>query len=543
MMKKLLALILVISVAMSLVACGKSDNGKGKTEEPKETTESKGTDQSKDADVSDAAPAIDTSEHVVINYMTTGDKPTNGKTEAMLEKLNAILTEKVNAELNIYWIEWTDYMTNYNLTLAQNDGTVDLVGTATDWLDAWPNIKKGAFLPLSEDMLKTYAPKTWESVPQEHWDVCKYEGQIYLMPEDNYAQWTNHGFIFRNDFAKQAGLTNGIHSWEEMETYFQWVKDNVPDITPWDPCASGGSVHNSASGGWISSHTDDVFIEGLEAPIFYGDSASNPYKVVSAYYEGQEFVEYAKLMKKWADAGYWSTDVLNKAGDGGDVFRSGLSSVWQHHTQSFFTNATEIKKAVPEAELGFFFFGDETDNLVRTSITHGAMAISAASKNPERALMVYDLLRNDEECYRLFNYGIEGEQYIIDENGMLTKPDGYDSAAMDIQTNFWWGRNDNLELKNVKYAWDLYEPLAQEYDKIAINYPYGQIVLNTDNIKSELSNLSNVVSTYLPRIAFGKMDDPEAFVAEFREQLKAAGMDTVIAELQAQMDAFTASQN
>ena len=87
---------------------------------------------------------IDTSEHVVITYMVTGDKP-DGKSaerlDEMMEKLNAILTEKVNAELEIYYIGWTDYLSNYNLTLAQMDGSVDLVGTASDWLDAWPNAK------------------------------------------------------------------------------------------------------------------------------------------------------------------------------------------------------------------------------------------------------------------------------------------------------------------------------------------------------------------------------------------------------------------
>jgi hypothetical protein len=34
------------------------------------------------------------------------------------------------------------------------------------------------------------------------------------------------------------------------------------------------------------------------------------------------------------------------------------------------------------------------------------------------------------------------------------------------------------------------------------------------------------------------VDDPEAYVAEFREALKAAGIEEVIAELQAQMDEF-----
>ena len=49
---------------------------------------------------------VDTSEHVVINYMTTGDAPTNDATQKMLDELNAILTEKVNAELQIYSYGW-----------------------------------------------------------------------------------------------------------------------------------------------------------------------------------------------------------------------------------------------------------------------------------------------------------------------------------------------------------------------------------------------------------------------------------------------------
>ena len=47
---------------------------------------------------------VDTSQHVVINYMTTGDAPTTGANEEMLAALNEILTEKANAELNIVWV-------------------------------------------------------------------------------------------------------------------------------------------------------------------------------------------------------------------------------------------------------------------------------------------------------------------------------------------------------------------------------------------------------------------------------------------------------
>ena len=209
MKKKLLATLLSVSMVMGIAACGSStaENTTSGADAPAAQTETAGTEQT-DASAGADAAAIDTSEHVVISYMTTGDPPESGSEKeanlnAMLDQLNAILTEKVNAELEIYYIPWTDYLSNYNLTLARMDGSVDLVGTASDWLDAWPNAKNGAFLELSEDMLKTYAPKTWESVPADHWELCKYDGDIYLMPEDNYAQWTNHGWIYRLDWAKE----------------------------------------------------------------------------------------------------------------------------------------------------------------------------------------------------------------------------------------------------------------------------------------------------------------------------------------------------
>ena len=41
----------------------------------------------------------------------------------------------------------------------------------------------------------------------------------------------------------------------------------------------------------------------------------------------------------------------------------------------------------------------------------------------------------------------------------------------------------------------------------------------------------------MPRIVFGMMDDPEAFVAEFRSQLQAAGIEQCMQEIQSQIDA------
>jgi hypothetical protein len=522
-MKKFFALVLSLILALSLGACG-STSGAGGTSGGGGGSTSGGSD---------------TSEHVVITYMVTGDVPTNKTMTDTLPKLNALLTEKVNAELSVKWIEWTDYLSKYNLEIASQDGNLDLIGTATDWLDAWPNIQRGGFMPLSEELLKTYAPLTYAQVPKENWDLCKYNGEIYLIPEDNYAQWTNHGFMYRGDWAKAAGLTNGVHSWGDLGKYFQYIKDNEPSVIPWD-AKPDASIIAQLTGGWMASHTPAIYIEGLHVDLFFGESKDNPYAVSKYFLEGDELINFAKNQKAWADAGYWKEDVLNNTSiDTRQEMHEGISGADQHHTQTFIGEAVRMEQEYqPGSDLQFFWFGEEQGNLVKLNITHGAMAVAAKSRNPERALMVYDLIRNDQEVYRLFNYGVEGEQYILKADGKtFERPEGFVEDTDSSGFNFWWGRNDGLELISPTVDVAKRDALTAAYDKVAINYPYGQVVFNLDSISAQLDNLSNLYNTYMPQIVFGKAADPVAYVDEFRSQLKAAGYEQVISEVESQLKA------
>ena len=168
------------------------------------------------------------------------------------------------------------------------------------------------------------------------------------------------------------------------------------------------------------------------------------------------------------------------------------------------------------------------------------MAVAAQSKNPERALMVYDLMRNDPEIYHLMQYGIEGEMYTLDENGRFARPDGFEDSVDGVSFNFWWGRNDNLEYKNAQLDWDAIDALYEVYNGVKIDYPYGQYIYDNSMIGPFMDNLSNVYNTYMPRIVFGMNDDPEALVAEFRAALKDAGIDMVMEEVQNQLNAVYA---
>ena len=540
MKRKIVSAVLVLSMVAGLTACG------GTTDSGSTSGSSSGSDATVEAG------DIDTSEHVVITYLTTGDAPSGEAKEnldKMLAELNAILTEKCNAEIAVSYTGWTDYLSVYNLTLAQMDGTVDLVGTASDWLDAWPNSKNGAFLPLSESMLQTYAPQTWASVSPEHWELCKYDGDIYLMPEDNYAQWTNHGFIYRNDWAAAAGLSNGVNSWEELTTYLEYVTANASDLGITVAWNSDGTNGVQMASGWVASHTNYVPIDGISTGGLWGGTSDDLYTLITpAYTDTDMMVEYATMMKKWSDMGVCPTDVLNNvSSDNRSEFRQGLVALEQHHTQTWTdlcSPGIDDNKALqenPDASVGFFYFGEETKNVISLNITHGAMAISAGSKNPERALMVYDLIRNDEECYKLFNYGIEGVSYEINADGLRTTPASYDPDTQNINgmTNYWWGRNDDLEVLDARKNWDSIDVLYKEYDGIKIDYPYGQFIPDMDNIQSMVNNVEAAYDEYMKLISYGKFQGtPEEIVAEMQAALKAAGIEEVTAELQSQVDAM-----
>jgi len=534
--KVLVSLVLVLMMLLGMAACG----GTGKDAAGKDNTAT--TDKGSDSAAKETAPAaeIDISEFQEITFLTMGNIPTNGRAEAILEKLNAIFKEKINASMKLQWVEWADWQTQYNLLLASGDSTLDLIGTATDWLNAWENVKKGSFLELSDEMLQTYAPKTWAAVTPDHWDQCRYNGKIYFIPEDQYTQWTNHGFFYRGDWAKEAGLDQ-ISSFEDMEKYLDGVKANHKDVIPWDVA---GSANLPMPQYYINAYSKLTTILGTSTGnygLFFIDP-SDPYKVQNPFFDGSYMDDFAAMMKRWSDKGFWREDALNYTGETRDLFYAGKSAVDQHHTQTYiFGIKQNMDEKQPGSDAKFYPFSATSKNLVRDIITHGACAIGFNSQHAERALMAYDLIRNDEECYRLFNLGIEGVDYINNGDGTFGRPEGYDDAKDGHGIDFWWGRNDALELMN-ENVFSGYKELFNDFNSYAIDYPITKFVFDPANVQPQISAVADVCASYIPKISLGKVKDPKAEVEAFRKALKDAGYDQIRDEIQKQLSDFKASE-
>ncbi|GAA2867965.1 ABC transporter substrate-binding protein [Microbacterium arabinogalactanolyticum] len=481
----------------------------------------------------------DPSKPTKITMLVLGDKPTNGRLEAMLKKLNANLKKQANATLDLFYVEWADWQTQYNVQLLSGDDKVDLITTATDWLFGWENAEKGAFLPLSEDMLKANAPKTWAQVEKSgDWDLTKLDGKIQFIPEDDYTQYTNHGFFYRGDWAKEAGFADGtISTFEDFTKYFQWIKKNKPEAYPWDVASTGGN--DAVLTGYLQGHTDQMPLQGVSAGNYapFTTSESDPGEVTSWYMEGDELEKAAELAKEWNRLGVWREDALNYDGDTREEFYSGLSGTDQHHTQTFIGQIwNNMTTKQPGSEPKMFYWGQENGNLYKDIKTHGAMAVSANSKHPEKALQVYDLIRNDKADYDLLNFGIEGTDYVM-KDGKLGYPEGYDASKDSLGSNFWAGRMDEFEPAKVTDDPDR-DKIYGALDKVARDYPYSTLIIDKSSIDPTLAAMGAVLSEYIPQLNYGKFDDPAKAIKEMRQKLKDAGYEDVRASLQKDVDAW-----
>jgi hypothetical protein len=266
-------------------------------------------------------------------------------------------------------------------------------------------------------------------------------------------------------------------------------------------------------------------------------NTSDPYTVVSTYMDGNELVEAARLTDRWAKKGYWREDVLNYRGETRNLFLAGLSGSDQHHTQTYISLRAQMDKEQPGSEIQMYWWGKESNNFNKDLLTHGAMAINAASKNVEKALQLYDLLRNDRQIYLLYNYGIEGSDYIVNSNGKFTRPNGWSSTNDSIDTNFWAGRMDKFEPEWVEW-WNGRTAFVSNLNTIAKEYPLGKFAFDNSKVAAEMSAMGEVCATYIPSIHFGKTTDPTKAVADFRAALRRAGYDKVKTEIQAQLTAL-----
>ena len=478
-----------------------------------------------------ATAKADYSKYTTVNIYNFGDQ-TNENWKTVQTEMTTFIKNKtkLNCAISLHFMTWTNWQANY-ATLIASGQQLDLVNSASDWLNMWDNAQKGAFVDLTK-YLPVYAPKIWANTPQTTWAKCKFNGQIVCFPEDKYTQWVNHGYMYRGDWAKAAGLPEQITTWDQMAKYWAYVKANKSGVTPWD---TNGSNYSTITG-YLTSNTMNVAIGVGNWAIV---SPTN-FKVIDTIVGNEALVKTAaENAKKWGDAGYWKTDVLTNTDDSMKMLESGMNGTYQHHVQTFAGLKVTMDTDQPGSDLQMFGFWIPSGNLEKMSVTHGATCVGTGSKDPGRACAVQELIENNKDFYMLYVYGDLNKTYFLNSSGELYTPAGFDSSKDGYASDFWGGRQDKFEPKLApRFAG--YDAYSASLAKIAYDDPIDGFAYDLTSITSQVSAVNQVYSSELPGIATGKAGDPDAAVTKLVADLKSAGVDQVTAELQKQLDAWKA---
>ena len=171
---------------------------------------------------------------------------------------------------------------------------------------------------------------------------------------------------------------------------------------------------------------------------------------------------------------------------------------------------------------------DDVPAIVQSYLANG-MCIFSKSKNPERALMALDLLRNDEELHDLFSYGIEGEHYIDLGGGKIELTEQNSNYPYDGNCN--WGIRNDKYWKSVEGGIPNYDELYDKWIKTAQAGEFAAFTFNNESVKNQVAAMNDIYNTNIKLLYLGFTDDPQKDIEAAQEKLNAAGANEVYSEM------------
>ncbi|AJY73912.1 ABC transporter substrate-binding protein [Paenibacillus beijingensis] len=516
-------------LSLSLAAAGCTGNSAGnQNTEPAQEPQSSQASQSSDQ----GAEKLDPYE-VVMVYPDGKQNDLSTVQSAMNDYLNKTYPE-LNMKVKLNPIDWSAYSDKTNLMMSSG-GKFDLLWTA-NWMGFESQVVKGALLPL-DDLLAKYGADI-KAVEGDLLEGARRGGKLYGL-HVHQELGNPQGIVLRKDLVDKYNMDlSPLKSGEfkDLEPLLKTIKDNEPNITPAvGPAFPLGAYFGSGS------------MESIIGPAGLDQrdpNADNKFKVVNMY-ETSRYMELANLTREWYKAGYLNKDATTPGVDIWKKFqaKTAFASIG---SDLEIVKDMEIGKPAPmpnkSTQIGIELIQIpmNIDRLHTTKLSATMQAISQTSKDPARAMMLLNLLYKDKNLLTLFNYGVEGKHYVLN-NGQIALPDGKTKDNVGFyHDNQWQLGNQMLNYTRIGEDPDKYKNYEQ-FNEIVQSQPsplFG-FVFDPEPVKNELIAIGKIQSTYDPGLQSGQLDPAE--LPKMIDKLKAAGLEKIIAEAQKQVDAWRAA--
>ena len=511
MKKKLIsALLCTTMVSAMLAGCG-NDAGGAESIESGATTETK-TGEEKDTPAhTDGAPTLS----LYIPALANFSEQAIAEVESAI---NEYVADKYDFQVRLDYTEIGNFEQTINLAMTTDQ--VDVTCYFTDDGQLQTYVKNNQLLDITE-YFENASDELKNTFTEAEMKASTIDGKIYgLVRKYQYGGGTK--VVMNKNIVEEMGIdAASINSMDGLEKVLYQVKEEHPELTyVMVPQSTKemlwGFPYDSNIGNTSFAYAEDF------------DSAE-----LKSLFELDSFREFCDYTHKWYQDGLIMSDAISNTMEGTDLVSAGTAFCCFHNAdidplETFYANTVETDWIIePHA--------------VSTSIGNLQYGISANSAHPDESFELLSALYTDAELQTLLAYGIEGEHYVIDENGRADYPEGMDStnepyggfAATAAYPNY-------LLLPSKAFAvFDDYKSQVNTWNdelKVTSTFGFNFDISEYTDFETAYVNLQD---KYRDALLTGSiaLDD---VLPSIKSELESIGFYEILAEMQSQLDAYMA---
>ncbi|WP_040948393.1 ABC transporter substrate-binding protein [Gorillibacterium massiliense] len=526
-------LTLMMSAAMVLSGCGKDSSKDSKETKAPTTAPTTAASKAPAATTTPAATtaadpnAIDVSKLEPVELRMVFPGAPQKDQQAVNDEINKYLKEKLNATIKIEPIQWGQWDQKVNLMVSSRE-KVDIMFTAV-WSQYGVNVGKKAFLALNDDngkygnLLQKYGPTIQQNITPDILKGSQINGLNYGIPTLKEMA-SEGGVLYRKDIAQELGIEDQLKAaktLDDLTPILEKVKAAKPDMTPVF-LRDGDNFNSHYFANW--DFLGDNNIEGVL--LKDGDDTT-----IKARFDFDRYMATLKSTRNMFVKGLVNKDAATTQLSGTDAFKTGkifmIPSALKPGKDTEVAASTGLTDKVAQL----------TMNVKTTAVSEAAgsmLAISSTSTNPERAMMFINLLHSDKYLNNLLNFGIEGTHYKKTGDNTVESTD----KTADYSLGAAWMFGSQF----LNYIWkgepaDKWDQFKSFNEGTHYSKGLGFTFDNNAKISPKVAATLNIRKQYDPALDTGSID-PEKKVPEYQQKMKAAGLDDIVKEKQAQFDAF-----
>ncbi len=443
--------------------------------------------------------------------------------QMVTDEVNRLLAEKhpeLNLTLDFRPLDWGTYPDRLNIMF--QTGEVFDVAFLCQWYAPYfgPVVGRGDLYPLDE-LLDQYGQDIKAKVSDPaYFQALSHAGKIYGIPnEQGYAQVK--GLTFNADLVDKYNFDyKAVKNLADIEPFLQTILENEPGITPFLPGTGPSDLYPPKEGD----------PEGVNWWLNYASGDNS----LACQFESEKHMNYYRFIRDWYNKGFIAKDAASKI-VWGDEIRTGTYAVMPN-----FGYVNDGVKSSADYNFRCYDVPLYTSSPIRTAdIQNGLVSISATSKQPERAMQMINVVWADQQIYNTIIYGVEGFHWnFVDEAQQLIEITAEGKAGYSEVANYQVAGLVNLYGREDYTRAQMERELASNQTAPA-SFLMG-FAYDASAVETETAACNAIVDEVNPLLNTGTVD-PDTAVPELMKRLNAAGYQTMVKDLQAQIDSWRAA--